>query len=419
MTAEENPAVGRLRQSLAPLRSWQPQEIGPSGYRDHLAVLAWLVFTLRPRQGIGLGIGQGVAYFALCQAVRDAGLDAQLFGIGQWPAQQAGALRDHNQQDYAAFSRLVSADPDGAADIFDFGGIDLLMVDQDLTPELLGALTNRWLPLMSERGVIVLRGLTAAREEESARTKLAALTGAMPHLELSGGDGVAVLLVGAAPDETLALAAELAADEAGQTALAAEFAGLAAPVQARIAAEEDKAQRKAMAQDLARLRKALAEATGARDTALTEAAALRARLAELQDSQQTAIAALALRDGALAERARELEEARAAMETRTGALERSRAEVLAMTRVTEEVHAQLERLRSEHETALAREAERRRLDASLTARLTAGRTEAQAALQAAQAILAQKDAEILALRSSTSWKVTAPLRNAKKAITGQ
>ena len=347
MTAEGNPAAGQLWQSLAPLRSWQPQEIGPSGYSDHLAVLAWLVFTLRPQQGIGLGIGQGVAYFALCQAVRDAGLDARLFGIGQWRTQQAGAqvpeaLRDHNQQHYAAFSRLISADPDGAADIFDFGGIDLLLVDQDLSPALLGTLASRWVPLMSERGVIVLRGLTAACEDGATRDALTALTGAVPHLELSGGGGIALLLVGATPPEALALAAGLAADEAGQAALEAEFVGLAAPLRARITAEEEKAEREAMARDLARLGKALAEASDARDTALTEAAALQARVAELQGSQQAALATLALRDGALAERARELEEARAAQAAQADALERGRAEVLAMTRAAEETHASLE-----------------------------------------------------------------------------
>ena len=470
--ATANPRHKRLMLSLEQVQSWQPRQIGPSGYIDHLLVLAWLVFTLQPRQSIGLGIGQGMAYFTLCQSACDAGYDARLFGIDLWRPQSSPSaaavpdeLRHHNEQHYASVSRLICADPAGAADIFDSGDIDLLLVDQDLSPDLLDALHSQWFPLMSERGVIVLRGLAAAREDAATGMALEALTQSKPHFHLTANGGLLLLLVGGYPPEDLVLAAALSDEDAGRMALEQEFARISAPLRARVAEENENVRFESIPPSFVSPDTILAGASEARNAVGQPAP-------EVEAERASTIAALATRDTALAAQAQQLEEVRLAHETQTAALERSSAEVLTATRTAEAFHAALEQRNQQYKAATAALAERVRelkevrlaydtqtaalkrssakvmtltraaealnvalkqrsaqyeaTIAALTAKAHAAQTalaadlaQAKAELGLANATSVQKDAEIMALRTSTSWKVTAPLRIAKNILTGQ
>lgn len=155
-----------LMQSMDRLSSWFPELLGNSGYLEYLHVLAGIVFTLRPRKSVGLGINQRVAYFALCQAAPEAELDAEVLGIDVRPSEAGSAdntdapqvpeaILRHNQRTYATLSRLMCCD---AAASFDLGEIDVLLGHQDLSANLPDSLQRHWLPQMSDQGVIALRG---------------------------------------------------------------------------------------------------------------------------------------------------------------------------------------------------------------------------------------------------------------------
>ena len=545
-TATADPAHNCLMQSLDRWQSWQPQLVGPSGYGEHLHVLGWLVSVMRPRQSVGLGIDRGVAYFALCQAASEAGFDAQFSGIDVWHPALASAvhadipdlaepdlaetLLAHNQQNYANLSRLICADPSADASIFDLGGIDLLLVDQDLSADLLSNLRSQWCPLMSSQGVIVLRGTTGLSLDAQTDAALQVFSNSTPHLALSGGSGLLLLLVGDTPSALLQHASDLPDGSPERAALEQQFYRLGAPLRNQIALKDNKAGLQLINRDLAMARAALSAVTQERDSAAVQIALLQSQLTNLlQEQTETAailaettaqlaeklgngqseevagrqdalndalaiersaratseaaaerlhtIARLSERDAALADRTRDLEESQSACDALSAALDNSRNEVLVLTRIAQKLRAVLVVRGQEHKATLNTLAERdialvgqarqleesRRQRATLAAALENSRAEvavltaaarklrapllhrsqehaaaltqqldaqavalaklkdilakAKTKLGLANAALVVKEAEILALHNSTSWKLTAPLRRAKDAIT--
>ena len=100
----------------------------------------------------------------------------------------------------------------------------------------------------------------------------------------------------------------------------------------------------------------------------------------------------------------------------TAALKRSSAKVMTLTRAAEALNVALKQRSAQYEATIA--ALTAKAHAAQTA-LAADLAQAKAELGLANATSVQKDAEIMALRTSTSWKVTAPLRIAKNILTGQ
>lgn len=524
-TSDRRPASSaadaHLPASLATVRAWQPQEFGASGYQGHLHLLAWLVFTLRPAQVVGLGVGTGVAYFALCQAAAEAGLAAQFFGVDTW-AEAGGAIpdpvRDVNATRYGGFSRLIRAEARAAVELFDLGGVDLLLVDLPPSADLLQALHDQWLGLMSPGGVIVLRGVTDVSPDGETGAALRALLQDRAHVEV---DGVLLVLAGSAPHRTLSMAAALPRDHPERAAFQSHLSQIAAPLRDRIAVTETEARLATLTRDLdesrrqhqaavaaltARLRGAEAERDvlaaqldtaqrdaiaeiAARDAALAEQArrteeieqqctlrvaaeatfrhelvvltrlaeersaalataeaaltrqaadaatgaaahqsallhadATQARLlAAIEAARTEAVAELAGRDAALSASARQIEALARERDATAAALAIARGEVVALTRAAQEVHATLDQSARAHDAAVAaHDAEALRLSHAihdLHTRLAEQGRAHEAALGLLRATVAQRDADILALRTSTSWKVTAPLRRAKQAFT--
>jgi len=289
--------------------TWRPHLSGPYAGLENLPFLAWLVGLQKPRQMIALGIGEGVGYFALCQVTAETGLTADLFGIDNWPDDRGlpripEEMQHYNATHYAGCSRLVCADPRSVVNIFDMEEIDLLFVDMDLDTDLIGMLVDSWAPLMQERGVIVLRG---SLDPE--------ILTAQPHLRL-GEDGPIMLLVGEAVPVELAALAALPADspawqaverrlhEAGTGLRLREEDALARSQRALLSAELEglrdthaTAEARVAAQDaeLAALRRDMAEGLAAlatRDAALARQAV---RIEELEGERNAAQEAAAAR----------------------------------------------------------------------------------------------------------------------------
>lgn len=451
---------------------WRPRFLRPSPDLCHLPFLFWLTDLARPRVFASLGLGDGVAYFATCQAIDRLGRESLCHGVSADPA--APELRDHNDNEYDDISRLSTGTARSLAAQMADGTVDLLTVHGVPDTETVAALNDEWPRKMSARGVIVLHGVAHWPADGPARLYLDRLGRDHPVISFEEGAGLVAVLWGADQPGQLADLARLDPMAPGAGEVRHVFRRLGSAVQTEWAAR-DSAERADLAQARATAAEtALAELEAERDATARSLAELRdtheARSREVAVLQAKLESAEALRDatglsdlmrrhGAAQEelgtlRARLTEaEARAAEGRRVEAEARAVAEaaeqarieaekiaadrVAAKDRALQQLGAQL--AASRDQTA-AREAEaeaarRARADVlALTTQLEAGREDRDAVnrdLQALKASYAAQREEIArlhteadhlraerdeaqghvaALVSSTSWKLTSPVR---------
>jgi len=177
----------------------------PSAWIMHAPFAMFLVDVARPRVFVELGSHYGVSYCAFCQAVRELGAAAECYAVDTWRGDaQAGffgqevfdELRRHHDPLYGGFSSLLRMTFEDAAARFERGSVDLLHVDGFHTYEAVRRDYETWLPLMSERGVILFHDI-AVREGDFGVWRLwEELKSRRPHYEVEFGHGLGVVAVG-------------------------------------------------------------------------------------------------------------------------------------------------------------------------------------------------------------------------------
>ncbi|MCF6234040.1 MAG: hypothetical protein L3J36_13235 [Rhodobacteraceae bacterium] len=152
--------------TLTPLASralfWRAHYMVSSPVLNQLPFIFWLIENTRPNVTVTLGLDDAVAHFAICQATEKLGMEAMCFGIQASEAETAGedapnlqAVLDYNDRLYSDFSQIIQTDHASAAEYFQDTEIDFLTVTQPATQALLDEIDRHWLPRMSERGVIL------------------------------------------------------------------------------------------------------------------------------------------------------------------------------------------------------------------------------------------------------------------------
>ncbi len=171
---------------------WHPRYLRVSNYTAHLPFLFWMIADLRPRRCVTLGLGTGVAHFAVCQAVEKLGLEAVCHGLdSRNPADMPADLHDYNANNYDDFSKLYSStDP---LEAVDHGDIDLLVVDQPVTAMFLGQIANEWTAKLSQPAIIVLAGVQEAAKDAEIARALAGLRQRFEHIAFDHDGGLLVL----------------------------------------------------------------------------------------------------------------------------------------------------------------------------------------------------------------------------------
>lgn len=205
---------------LTPLSSralfWQPRFVVGSDALHALPYLFWLVETLRPSRAVQIGIGDGVGYFGLCQAVDKLGLDTACIGL-DWPARDKSApaaIADHQASHYADISRILAEDP-ASAHRHIRGDVDLLILNTPLTPALIETLRSHWQPLLSDRAVLVVPGAELDSSDAQVRAFLAGFVTGCPVVELDIEGPILTVLLGKDQPDRLTRLAGLEMGRAG------------------------------------------------------------------------------------------------------------------------------------------------------------------------------------------------------------
>lgn len=386
------PAAASLPSLLAALGvdaevDWLPEHLPDSAWHEHIPFAFWLVKALRPRSIVELGTHWGASYGAFCQAVDRLGLDTRAHAIDTWEGDpQAGTygeevfagLSQLNDRRWRRFSRLLRGTFAQARPLFGPGQVDLLHIDGCHDHAAVAADFAAWRECVSSRGVVLFHDTTVRARGFGVWRLWAELAPRHPHFEFLHGHGLGVLGLGDQLPPALQALFRMAGNPAETAAIRGFFA-------ARGEAVAGRAEQRRLAAEVART-VALADAA---ESCRAEAQTLRLRVEQL----------------AAAEAARQQEAAvlRAHVET----LRREAAALQA---------AEAARTAAEAEAAAARTEAERAAAALATAEALAALAERRARqLEAQQAALRGRS---LAMASSTSWRVTLPLRVARRMARG-
>jgi hypothetical protein len=179
-----------------------------SHWVGHIPFAFGLMQMARPRTVVELGTAHGDSYFAFCQAVVAIQLQSQTrcWAIDMWPNDQpAGhngdeilaSLKPLHDAELAVFSTLIRSSFDQAAPNFKPVSIDLLHMDGNPSYPALQHDLHTWLPRMSDRGIILLHGISMHVADGGAKKLWAELSMNRPHFAFEHAGGLGVVAVGA------------------------------------------------------------------------------------------------------------------------------------------------------------------------------------------------------------------------------
>lgn len=359
----------------------------------HEPFLRWLVGAIRPRCLVELGTTTGGSYFALCQAVVDAGLVAEARAVGATarPSDDPALSPDRiNTLSYSAFSTLVEAPLDQAAEFFRDGTIDLLQLRDLGDAEHTAAIWERFRQKLSGRTVVLVHGIAAGPRQPAMMPVWEALLQAgLPHIDFRHGEGLGVV----------ALGTEVPAPIAALCAL--QTAGSAMVLRERFARLGERSE---LACLLSQAQRSAAIAREQHDAALTEALERTERAnARVTEAEASATEALAREERANTRAAEAEANAAAALareeraSTKAAEAEASATEALARA---ERAALDIQALRGTTEATGKALAAARERSESLEARL-----------RETQEALARMTSRADAIESSTLWRATGPVRS--------
>ncbi|WP_428489738.1 glycosyltransferase [Rhodopila sp.] len=443
-------AYAAVVECLSSSSFWPPQHLVESAWLRHGPFAFWLTEVLQPSTFVELGTHNGFSYLAFCQAVRRLGAATSCFAIDTWKGDDHAGhygeevftkLKATNNEYYSTFSHLVRSVFDEALPRFGDGTIDLLHIDGRHTYEDVRHDYETWRPKLSEQAIVLLHD-TRVRERDFGVWRLwAELSGKYPSFEFDHGHGLGVLAVGHSIPAELRSLFEAVPEQ--RTAIRAAYSRLGAAVSTQYVLNAARNFAAAQGLEIAQLprlgtsndARILTEASQALEKAPDDEVtydavarfsqqwklnvhAIKAIAAETEQFREQAAAASAARAAQLAEQARVHAEA---VQTMVAEIERVRAEQTAAA-------AYQDRMKTEALKAMVAEADRLREHASAGATSVAaviaeqarlrgpGRSSSGGDLEAVRAELALALAERDALRYSTVWRATQPLRRAGQAM---
>jgi glycosyltransferase involved in cell wall biosynthesis len=420
--------------------------VEPTYWVPHIPFAFWIVEALRPRTLVELGTMSGNSYSAFAQAVQLRSVESACYAVDTWKGDahtgQYGPevfeeLLQFHDQHFGAFSRLVPSTFDDALEKFEDGYIDLLHIDGFHTYEAVRHDFEAWLPKLSPRAVVLFHDVNVRERDYDVWRFWGELTRQYPCFTFLHGHGLGVAGVGRdLPPDVRAIVEQVPCDS-HETFMVRQFFGtlgeglLAQPREAAhkrrqamlrheietAVAERDRliataAEREQLAAVLLQQpsEEAAANVTGEQEEAAAnvtgEQAANRGCDASVHDLDA------ARREGEAARRESEVARRQLRDLTRQSKLLRIR-----LQRAGEQIESDRRRMTEAQAQLMATQAEVQALQERLTGPEAQARwTATQAENEALRERLTAANAVIAAIQSSTSWKITWPVRRLSRTM---
>jgi len=194
-----------MRMTVLPARTFKPRRYRPGNlgtWSGHLPFASDLVVAFKPSLLVELGTHYGESYFGLCQAVQENGVSCKCYAVDTWKGDSHAGYYDesvfdevskYNDQNYAAFSKLLQTTFDAALESFGDGTVDLLHIDGLHTYDAIRHDFDSWFPKVRPGGVVLLHD-TAARHVDFQVWKLwEQLVRQFPHFEFTHSWGLGIV----------------------------------------------------------------------------------------------------------------------------------------------------------------------------------------------------------------------------------
>ena len=190
-----NPGLLSHPDRLTDARSWH----------GHIPFAFWVIGAVEPRMVVELGTQKGDSFAALCQRVKEIGLDTACYAIGTWAGEgfsgpDGGSVYTEASEyfgyHFEGISTLLRMHLQDAIENFDDGSIDLLHLDGFRTYEAVSEDFAKWLPKMSSKGIVMFHDI-AVRERGFGVWRLwEELAQKYPSVSFSHSNGLGVAAVG-------------------------------------------------------------------------------------------------------------------------------------------------------------------------------------------------------------------------------
>ncbi|UWQ19682.1 class I SAM-dependent methyltransferase [Jannaschia sp. M317] len=176
---------------------WPARYLAPDPVLHHVPLLFWLFDVMRPSSFLTLGNPSGVVHFAACQAADRLDCDTQCEAFCPWPDNTVPeTLTQYAETHFEDLSRLQAHSLKRAPRRIANRSVDILFIDIAVTPDLGEALRKKWLPKLSDRGVVILHGLETQLAEDAGEDLLDHVRDLGPGFELMAGSGLHLVGVG-------------------------------------------------------------------------------------------------------------------------------------------------------------------------------------------------------------------------------
>ena len=99
------PGSGRLGEFVSPAVLKSPHLTSPlSAWNEHVPFAGWIAEVLRPKTLVELGTHAGVSYFAFCEALLQTGADSRCYAVDHWKGDRHAG--EYGEEVFAEVSRL-------------------------------------------------------------------------------------------------------------------------------------------------------------------------------------------------------------------------------------------------------------------------------------------------------------------------
>jgi glycosyltransferase involved in cell wall biosynthesis len=383
-----------------------------SAWNQHIPFAFWLVQAHAPSIFVELGTYRGTSYFSFCQAVAALRLPTRCFAIDTWQGDSHAGFYDEsvftrvnacNERKYAGFSRLVRSSFDEALPHFLDGSIDLLHIDGLHTYEACRHDFESWLPKLSPRAIVLFHDTNVRERGFGVHRLWAELAERYPHFEFLHEHGLGVLGVGAALDAPVRELLAAADDAALTCEVRSTFWRLASVVQTKI-------DLKAGGEERARLETLLGVTIGECESEVSRLTAESARLRVAVEEKERQATELTVQCAAARSETAELGAALAAARSEQAelgtALAAARSEQAKLGTALAAARSENAGVNDALATARQAGADQQAALDKTAMELGAVRIRAERAETASAAARKELDA----VRRSTSWRITQPLR---------
>jgi hypothetical protein len=173
----------------------------------HLPFASDLIAALKPSLIVQLGVGQGDAYFGLCQLITENRLDCSVYGIEAWSIKDAvpksngtrpnapafDSVSRYNETNYRSFSQLLRQNFEDAASRFENQSIDVLDIDGLQPYDALKRTLDLWMEKIHPSGLVLLHNISLRTGDSGAARLWNEVKSAVPHFAFRHANGLGIL----------------------------------------------------------------------------------------------------------------------------------------------------------------------------------------------------------------------------------